>query len=266
MQPGPASFTYPHRRDGAVVPLTVWTWVPESFTPDSPILIVMHGVKRNATDYRDAWAPHAERYGALLAAPEFDGKGFPTPRQYEVGNMRDRDRRPLPPEEWTYGTMDAVFAQLVALTGSRRTGYGLFGHSAGAQLVHRMLTFHPCDRVERAVAANAGCYTMPAMEERFPYGLGEMAPHADVARLLAKPLTILLGEEDCDPDSPMLLKSPEAMRQGPHRFARGQAYFREGEALAAKLGVPFGWRLVTVPGVGHSNKKLAPYAAGELLA
>jgi poly(3-hydroxybutyrate) depolymerase len=247
------------------VPVTVWTWIPRAFTPDSPILVVLHGAKRNGDAYRDAWAPLAERYGAMLAAPEFDSRGFPTPRQYEVGNMRDRDRRPLPPEEWTYAIIDGVFTQLAAMTDSRRRGYRLFGHSAGAQLVHRMLTFSPESPVERAVAANAGCYTLPTADERFPYGLGDMARHADLDRLLATPLTILLGEDDRDPEAAMLLKSPEAMRQGAHRLARGLTYFAAGERLAAERGVTFAWRLVTIPGVGHSNKKLAPHAAAALL-
>src|SRR3546814_15764648 len=62
-----------------------------------------------------------------------------------------------------------------------------------------------------------------------------------------------------------LLRSPEAMRQGPHRLARGRTYFRVARETAAAMGARFGWELVTVPDVGHSNGKLAPHAARILL-
>jgi hypothetical protein len=43
----------------------------------------------------------------------------------------------------------------------------------------------------------------------------------------------------------------------PHRLARGRHFFE----AARGLGVPFAWRLVLVPGVGHSNRDMAAAAA-----
>src|SRR3546814_6643293 len=174
--------------------------------------------------------------------------------------MRDADRRPLERRFWTYRAVEAVYEAARAAAVPLATGYRLYGHSAGAQFVHRMVSFMPEARIEAAVAANAGCYTMPVPDERFPYGLGEMAPEADLAAAFARPLTILLGERDDDPDHRQLLRSPEAMRQGPHRLARGRTYFRVARETAAAMGARFGWELVTVPDVGHSNGKLAPHA------
>src|SRR4051812_545594 len=51
--------------------LTVWTYRPDAFGPDSPIVFVMHGVKRNGQGYRDNWAPHSRKAGFLLVVPEF---------------------------------------------------------------------------------------------------------------------------------------------------------------------------------------------------
>jgi hypothetical protein len=54
------------------------------------------------------------------------------------------------------------------------------------------------------------------------------------------------------------------MRQGPHRFARGHRYMETARKEAARLGVPLMWRLEIVPGVAHSGRDMAPFAAREL--
>lgn len=263
---GLGSFGFAARQGADAARLTVWTYRPARFGPEHPVVIVMHGAARNGRAYRDVWAAHAERYGALLLAPEFSRTGFPTAREYEVGNMRDRERRPLPPEEWSFAVIERLFDAARLAVGSRRSGYRLFGHSAGAQFVHRMLTFLPCCRAEAAVAANAGCYTLLDEAERFPYGLGGLAPDAGGAlRALGRRLTLLLGEADSDPEAPLLLKTPEAMRQGEHRLARGLRYYRHAAELAERTRTPFAWRLVTLSGVGHSHSAVAGEAARILL-
>lgn len=44
------------------------------------------------------------------------------------------------------------------------------------------------------------------------------------------------------------------------RLDRGKNYF-ETARQAAKMGVPFNWRVVLDPGVGHSNAAMAGPAA-----
>jgi len=263
---GPGSFRFSTRRDAGTVEIVVWTYRPARLTADAPVLFVLHGAARNGRSYRDAWIEPAERHGALVLAPEFGKTSFPTAREYEVGNMRDRERRPLPPDRWSFAIIEALFDRIREELGIVRAGYLLFGHSAGAQFVHRLLTFVPDCRAEAVVAANSGCYTLLDETERFPYGLGGM-PVGDVAlrRLLGRKLAILLGEDDADPDAPLLLKTPEAQRQGAHRLARGRTYYNHARELAARLGVPFAWRLVTLPGVGRSHRRVTPEAARLLL-
>lgn len=45
--------------------------------------------------------------------------------------------------------------------------------------------------------------------------------------------------------------------QGPHRYARGQAYFESAGKAAQALGVPFNWRLEVVEYAKHSNGEMA---------
>ena len=145
-------------------------------------------------------------------------------------------------------------------------GYAIYGHSAGAQFVHRFLFHVPNARVTRAVAANAGWYTMPDLATGYPYGLKDSAVTREMLeQAMQRPLTILLGEDDTDPEHPSLRRTPEALAQGLHRFARGQAFFAAGQAASLDLGVPFAWQLATVPGADHDNRLMAPAAIPYLL-
>jgi poly(3-hydroxybutyrate) depolymerase len=268
LPPGPSAFAIDDPAAEPGQPVAVFAWRPESFRPDSPILIALHGYKRNAEQYRDDWQPHAERLGALLLAPEFSQTAFPGPRAYEVGNMRTPDRRSfLPPERWSFGLIERLFDQVRDMTGSQRPGYWLYGHSAGGQFVHRAAIFLETARFEVAIAANAGAYTLPRAGERFPYGLDRIPDLEEVQiRSFRRPLLVMAGEKDTDVTNAMLLRSEEAMRQGPHRHARGLFFHEDAKREAARLKLPFRWQMVSVPGVGHSNRGMARAAADWLAA
>jgi hypothetical protein len=54
------------------------------------------------------------------------------------------------------------------------------------------------------------------------------------------------------------------MAEGPYRFARGQFFFQDLRATAARLKVPLRWRLRTVPDAGHSDQQMSAAAADVL--
>ena len=78
--------------------------------------------------------------------------------------------------------------------------------------------------------------------------------------VLNLPITILLGELDINPNSSSLRKTEEAMRQGKHRFERGNFFYNEAKEFAESKNWKFNWRLETVPNVGHSNLGMAETA------
>jgi poly(3-hydroxybutyrate) depolymerase len=244
--------------------ITVHVHRPAGFTPASPVLMVMHGRARNGLDYCRYFGPESERRGFLVVAPEFSDAHYPHPHAYNYGNMCGLDEAMLPRTQWLFPVLDAVFDDVRERTGSRRGTFCLFGHSAGGQLVHRLATFGWLARIERAIAANSGSYTLPTREERFPFGLGG-APLGDdeLRAFFARPLTIQLGDADVNPDDEHLPREAAAMAQGPHRFARGHRYLEVARREAARLGVPLAWRLSVVPGVGHSGESMAPFAVRE---
>lgn len=263
---GTGAFQINDGRGRLAAPLRVFYYRPDNFTADGPIVMVVHGTSRNANRYRDYWIEAADRYGALIIAPEFTRERYPGARHFNLGNMVARDGGVVPRAEWTFPVLDRVFAALRKRVAARRAAYSLFGHSAGAQFVHRMIMFAPSDRVSRAVAANAGWYTVPSQSDVLPYGLaGTGLKSVNLTEAFSRQMVILLGTNDNDPQRRFLRRTNQAMRQGPHRLARGHYFFKAAKIEAAHLGAPILWRLVEVDGVGHSARRMVPPAARILL-
>ena len=263
MGAGNGTFTF----DGwAGPPLEVWYHRPEAVAADTPILFVMHGVKRDADRYRDQWSALARQRGFILVVPAFDEERFPGARSYNLGNVFDESGKPVPREQRSFAALEPLFDTVRQMTGTQVTTYDLYGHSAGAQFVHRYLMYVPDARVDRAIAANAGWYTMPMRDVAFPYGLaGAGVDEAALRRALQRPMTILLGTADNDPQHENLRRTPEAQAQGPHRLARGESFVAAGRRAAADRGIAFGWMLRRVEGVVHDNAGMAG-AAADLLS
>ncbi|WP_191084444.1 alpha/beta hydrolase [Roseococcus microcysteis] len=234
---------------------------PAGWRPGGRVVVVVHGVGRNADGYRDAWAPHAEAHGFLLLCPEFSQSEFPGARQFSQGNAR------APRAEWRFGALEAaVDAALAAEGDTPGRDFALYGHSAGAQFVHRHLLLTGAARARRVVIANAGWYSFPDTGTPFPHGLGGVPlDPASLRAALGRDVVILLGEADTDPHHPSLRRDAMTDRQGLNRLERGRNFYAAAQALAASEGVPFGWRLITVPGVAHVNARMA-VAAAPLLA
>ena len=226
----------------------------------------MHGRRRDADRYLDQWAAYAEELGVILVVPEFDSAQFPG-EAYILGGLRDGAGGGGLGERVSFSAIEPLFDTVRARTGTRVERYDLYGHSAGAQFVHRFVMFMPATRLGRAVAANAGWYTMPDAGASFPYGLsGAGVSDDDLARALQRPLVILLGTADTDPQHPSLRRTPEAMKQGPHRLARGETFMARAGAAAVRLGVETRWNLAYVAGSAHDNATMTPEAARILAA
>jgi poly(3-hydroxybutyrate) depolymerase len=243
-------------------PITVWFSRPEGSLADAPVLIVIPGSGRNAEGYRDDWLAHAATRGAILLVPELPDDEYSV-ALYNLANLVDGSGDPVASRRWTFTIVEALFDQARQEFATRAEGYYLYGHSAGAQFVHRFMLYMSSARVIRAVAANAGWYTVADPDIDFPYGL-DNGPSLDEKQALAAPLTVLLGGEDDDPDADNLRNTAAADRQGATRLERGQHFFDAGRRLAKDLDAPFGWGLAIVPNASHSNAEMAPAAATAL--
>ena len=248
-------------------PLTLRAARPRNCTPATPVLFVHHGVLRNGADYRDYWLPLVDEAQLLVIVPEFSAASFPGSPWYNFGNRADDGGQAKPREEWTYGVPGRVFAELRAQGVTARRRYGTFGHSAGGQFVHRMMSLGFRDHVAAAATANAGTYAMPDLTTPFPFGLGGTGLDEPALRaLLGFRLTVFAGTADTDTESEHFPRDEPAMRQGPTRYARAHAYIESARQAARQRGVPCAWTIVDVAGVGHDGEKMSAAAAPVLAA
>jgi pimeloyl-ACP methyl ester carboxylesterase len=242
------------------VSLAVYTYRPTGCA-DPALLVVFHGLNRNADKYRDYAQWLADKACMIVIAPLFDAKRFPS-WAYQRGGVV-RQRAVLPPAEWTVQYVPALIAW-ARREERRQMDAFIVGHSAGGQFASRVAAFMPTV-AKRIVIANPSTHVFPPLETPAPFGFGGVYPRgqseAELRRYLATPVTIFLGQDDTGDEN--LSDTPEAQQQGETRLERGRNVFTAGRALARQRGWPFNWRLVELSGVGHSARKM--FSAPETL-
>ncbi|WP_155924134.1 hypothetical protein [Mesorhizobium sp. L2C066B000] len=239
--------------------LKVYSYHPKSCANPS-FLFVFHGLSRTADSYRDYAQPLADRRCLIVYAPLFDLDRFPNWKYQRAGIVNNGVIQPR--AQWTVWYVNGLVSWARARESLPAAPYYLFGHSAGGQFMSRDAAFGlPAGK--RLVVANPSTYVLPSLAEAAPYGLGCLSSgciySADQASqqlkaYLALPLTIYLGEDDVGDEN--LADSSAATRQGATRLERGQFAFDLGQSVAIANGWPINWRLVILPGVGHSAKDL----------
>jgi pimeloyl-ACP methyl ester carboxylesterase len=242
-------------------PLSLFTYKPATYK-NGPILVVFHGVRRNAEDYRNFAITMGERFNAIIVTPTFDSIRFPSERYQRGGIMKKGEVEPK--EKWTYSMIPGMVAQVRKIENNLSLPYYLIGHSAGGQFLVRMAAFLPGE-AKRIVAANPGSDLFPTKEQTFGYGFGglpeELSNDTVLKAYLAAPLTLYLGTDDIRPEH-NFDESAKGMIQGKSRLERGRNCYAFAKALAKKNGWAFNWKKVETPGIDHDAAKM--FAAKEV--
>src|SRR5262245_13897105 len=175
--------------------LAVYYSVPPKATADSPILVIIPGVKRNAEEYRNEWDHLATANRFITLVVEATKKLFPTEYEYNVGGIINARGEMQPEDRWLFSAIDPLFDDFKKRYGSHQEKYELYGHSAGGGFVHLFLLMKPQARVDRAVAANPAFFTMPDNGQAFPFGLkGAPLASDSIRNWFDRRLVVLLGE------------------------------------------------------------------------
>ncbi|HEV3345376.1 MAG TPA: hypothetical protein VG125_33670 [Pirellulales bacterium] len=235
--------------------IQVFTYKSPNFDR-GPMIVVCHGMLRNADEYRDDARVLADRLGGLVVAPQFPIDDFPYDR-YQAGGLLNEGQL-APRSAWTWQLVLEVVEEVRRREGQPEMPYYLFGHSGGGQFLVRMAGFLATD-AERIVVANAGAQLFPSRNLPYPYGFGglpdELSDDDALARYLAQPITLYLGDDDRLRDE-YLDVTDEAEQQGSNRRQRARNSFEAAKRLAQEKGWAFNWQLVTVPGVAHDHQKM----------
>lgn len=244
----------------ATVPVTVgghdldlFTYKPADYS-DGPLILVFHGVLRNAEEYRDHARGMGDRFRALIVAPRFPEDRFPIP-SYQLGGLLI-DGEVQPRSRWTWELIPQMVREVRRREGRPDLPYYLIGHSGGGQFLIRLSGFTPTE-ARRIVVSNPGTYLFPARDHDYPYGFGGLpdglADDSVLKRFLEQPITLYLAMNDTERDE-HFDQTPPAERQGATRWERGNNAYKAAHELAQKRGWKCNWRLVSVPGVGHDHQ------------
>jgi hypothetical protein len=237
------------------VSLKLFTYKPPNYSA-GPMLMVFHGVLRNADEYRDDSVEMGDRFRALIVAPLFDDTIFPKPKYQFAGILNEG--KAASSDEWTGEYINRITKDIRMRENQPDMPLYLIGHSGGGQFLVRTSAFVKTEAT-RIVAANPGTHLFPTRNAEFPFGFGglpeTLQTEAKLRFYLAQPLMIYLGSNDTERDE-YLDVSPPADAQGQTRFERGQNVFAAAKKMAEDRQWPFGWKLFIAKDIEHDHTKM----------
>ena len=245
--------------------LDVYYHLPEIINDETKILFVIHGNSRNADNYLNTWIKLAKDKNYAIFAPHFKRSQFISFNTLQMSTSSGRIRNEA--NLYLNNSIDLLFDHIKPLFDLSQDSYDIYGHSAGAQFVHRYLLFSNSPKVNRAVAANAGWYTF-LDGSNFPYGINN--PPIDfnsqnVINFLNMDLHIHIGSADTDISS-SVNQSEGANNQGLNRFQRANNFFNYTTKIVEKNDLNYNWSFLVVDGVAHSNSRMSKAAAEVIFA
>ena len=251
------SFVFTDQKGRPDRPIRVFTYRPKACDSTCPILIVLHGAKRDAYPYMKEWASVADDHKVILVGPQFEDRHWPKAAAYNEGDVKGQPGK----EGWVFAAIEHLFDEVR----DGQKDYVIFGHGAGAQVVQRMAIYRPDNRARVMVAANPGWYTMPEwrkdkikvgdkeqerpIKDPFPHSMIDSpAGEAEARAALQKRLLLVVNDKDKEPsDNEGLEKSDLVKKQGDSRVDRAENFIKAGTAASQELGVKLGWELHEAP-------------------
>ena len=104
------------------------------------VLFVLHGILRNASNHLKHWVKIAAERGIAVLAPEFSVDCFPGDKYACGGVISLNSDGTLTLRErsaWSFSFIELAFDDFKQRSGSKAANFYIYGHSAGAQFVHR---------------------------------------------------------------------------------------------------------------------------------
>ncbi len=244
----------------------VWVVLPTNYSYTSKFITTMCGINRDASNLASYWAPFANANNYIVAAPEFNATDWSSD-DYILGNMftgASGSGNLNPKDKWSFNIVEQIHRELFVSCGLADSMYELWGHSAGAQFVHRLACFLPDNLVSRYIAGNSGWYTCPDLSVAFPWGAQHNLLNLTSDNLITftnQNLVIMRGTADTIRDG-ALNTEPNSDAQGLNRYTRAGFFYNKGVIANSNLK----WKLIDVLNVGHSDQDMAVAGGNYILA
>jgi len=224
--------------------LRYFIYVPKNHSTCTSQFVSVHGISRNAREHAELFAPLAEQYGVVLAAPVFSKRYFDDyQRLGRKGGGRRADH-----------ALQMITDEIEYLTGASGSKIFLTGFSGGGQFAHRYTMAHP-DRVRRLAIGAAGWYTHPDESLRFPYGIAPTprleGVDFDLQKFLQVPTSVFVGQWDILQDPGLNQSARIRRQQGFTRLERGRHWVAAMNRAAMEHGAESLCKFAIIPSVGH---------------
>jgi len=246
--------------------LNVYYASPKRVNADTRLVVVMHGRKRNAKEYRNQWINAAKDLNLLVIVPEFNEKDFPEVWGFNYGNVKNQNFEQIPKDLHAFAAIEPLVSKALQRFKLKSNHWGIYGHGAGAHFVHRYVLHRPEATHRLAIAANLGWY-LSMTDQDWPFGLNNSdIDNKKLKKAFSKYFLLMLGRADIStkPNTPYVAEHWEIINlQGQHRLARGRNFFKSAIAKSKEVDQFFKWGMVEVPTTkGHSHtEQMVPYAA-----
>ena len=229
----------------AISNLPFWLYQPVRVRNMQRLLVVVHGISRDAEEQLDCYRTLADELGCWLVAPQFKRKEFPRYQQLCAGSGQPRADIAL----------NSFLALWRSMHGQPYLKIWLAGYSGGAQFAHRYALHHP-QQIAAMVLGSAGWYSFPDQQVRYPRGITR-SPALDPVRLeemLNIPMLVTVGDEDDLRDSSLRTSESLDRQQGRNRFERAINWY-ESVRLLQQETTHKAIQLKVLSGQGHNFYK-----------
>ena len=246
--------------------LPIYVAKPNKINKSTRLVVVMHGRKRNAEEYRDQWLQASQDLNLFVIVPEFSEEKFPEVWGFNYGNIKTKNLDLIRKDLHAFSAIEPLAVDALKRFKLKSDHWGIYGHGAGAHFVHRFVLHHPQATHTLAIAANLGWY-LSMTDQEWPFGLtNSNIDNAKLKQAFDKYFLLMLGRADTStkPNTPYVAEHWDIISmQGEHRLARGRNFFKSAVAKSKEVNQFFKWGMVEVPTTkGHSNtEQMVPYAA-----
>jgi len=220
-------------------------YVPELARPGAKVMVVVHGISRNASEQVRHFSRLAEERRMVVVGPLFPRDRFPA---YQRLGLRGRGER-------SDLVLQEILAEVAEETGGDVRRFYLFGYSGGGQFAHRYAMAYPGRVVAVAIGA-AGWYTFPDFSALYPRGLKLSAQAPAVTfqekEFLKIPMAVFVGERDFHRGTDLNRSRAVDRQQGSTRIERGYRWIKAMKASARNHGLTTRYEFNVLSRTGHS--------------